>query len=101
MAEAKAVMQYQIRGYIKDDIGGDEQRIDSADTYFSKEGIRYVLLPVWLTSYKYNGKYYQIMINAFSGKVYGDRPYSTWKIVGAILLGIIILYIIGLFLGAG
>ncbi|MGJ1268267.1 hypothetical protein ACR78F_11520 [Sphingobacterium spiritivorum] len=101
MAEAKAVMQYQIRGYIKDDIGGDEQRIDSADTYFSKEGIRYVLLPVWLTSYKYNGKYYQIMINAFSGKVYGDRPYSTWKIVGAILLGIIILYIISLFLGAG
>ncbi|KAF5271791.1 hypothetical protein FQR65_LT17575 [Abscondita terminalis] len=87
MAEAKAVQCIIRSGLYK--------------RRYSKERIRYVLLPVWLTSYKYNGKYYQIMINAFSGKVYGDRPYSTWKIVGAILLGIIILYIIGLFLGAG
>lgn len=101
MTVAKSIMEHQIKGYIEGDIGGDEQRILSTRTTFSKEGIRYVLLPVWLTSYKYNGKPYQIIINAFSGKVYGGRPYSVWKIIGAILLGLMILYVIALFSGAG
>ena len=39
-------------------------------------------------AYKYNNKTYQVFINAASGEVQGERPYSMWKILFAVLLGV-------------
>ena len=51
-----------------------------------------MLLPVWISSYKYKGKIYQLIINGRSGNVRGDYPKSTAKIILAILLVCIIIY---------
>lgn len=77
-----------IRDKIRDDIGGDEQRIDTTDTDYNDKAIKYMMLPVWVSAYNYNGKIYQFTINASTGEVIGQRPLSAFKIALAILFAI-------------
>ncbi|MEO1592872.1 MAG: primosomal protein N' (replication factor Y) - superfamily II helicase [Cyanobacteria bacterium J06632_22] len=76
---AQKRMDASIRGLIKRDIGGDDQKIHKISTVYSQETFRYILLPVWLMSYRYQGETYQVMVNAQTGKVFGERPWSPWK----------------------
>lgn len=88
LAIAKKRMEPVIRTEICDDIGGDEQRIDDYDVEYNQLGLKYLLLPVWISAYRYNNKLYHFVVNACTGEVTGDRPYSWMKIVG-LILGII------------
>jgi LSD1 subclass zinc finger protein len=89
--EAKEVMAEAIRKTIRGDIGGDEQRINSVDTRYGKITFKHILLPVWLSAYRYRDKVYRILVNARTGEVCGERPYSAWKIAGAVVLGLAII----------
>jgi DNA-directed RNA polymerase subunit RPC12/RpoP len=83
-----------IHSTIRADIGGDEQQILSADTHYSAVTFKHMLLPVWIGAYKFQSKVYQVCVNARTGEVNGDRPYSAAKItlfVIALLIGILIL----------
>jgi hypothetical protein len=82
-----------IRDEIRGDIGGDEQRIDNYDVTYNALGLKYLLLPVWISAYRYNGKLYHFVVNACTGEVTGNRPYSWAKIAG-LVIGIIIAVII-------
>jgi len=44
--------------------------------------IRYaiVLLPVWISAFKYNNKIYRFLVNGSTGEVVGDSPYSKVKL---------------------
>lgn len=83
----KAVLQMEsdIRSAIRDDIGGDEQRINNTDTDYQNKAIKYLMLPVWVSAYKYNNKVYQFTVNASTGEVIGQRPLSAIKITLAVL----------------
>ena len=70
------------------DIGGDEQRVTSVQTRYFDLMFKLMLLPVWLAAYVYAGKTFQVMVNAHTGEVVGQRPYSVWKIAFAILIGL-------------
>jgi len=50
---------------------------------------------VWLAAYKYRGKTYRFVLNARMGRVEGERPYSTWKIAMAIVLGLCVAVAVG------
>jgi ribosomal protein S27E len=91
---AKGIMDDQIRCDVEQDIGGDEQRIHSIETSHSQITFKHILLPVWLSAYQYRGKRFQVVINAQTGEVLGDRPYSTVKIVLAVLGGLLLLGLI-------
>lgn len=96
---AKKIMDSEINKSIRKDIGGDEQQIDSKNVNISDITFKHILLPIWISSYRYNGKSYRFVVNGQNGKVRGDRPYSTIKIVGTIV-GILALLSI-LFFGLG
>jgi hypothetical protein len=76
------------------DIGGDEQRVLSVDTAYSNVGFRHLLLPVWIGAYRFQNKAYQVVVNASTGQVQGERPYSVIKIA---LLVIAILFALMIF----
>lgn len=76
------------------DIGGDTQRISNIDMDLSEETFKHVLLPVYVSAYRYNGKEYNFFINGETGALSGSRPYSFWKIFFAVLAGLIVLGII-------
>ncbi|MBT7165355.1 MAG: hypothetical protein HN904_21425 [Victivallales bacterium] len=82
---ACSVMDDAIRQSIEHDIGGDHQRIHSVRTRRQNLTFKHILLPIWLSAYRYQGKPYRFMINARTGEVQGERPWSVWKILGAVL----------------
>jgi len=83
--EAQEIMGPDIMESIRRDIGGDEQRISDTDVEYFNVGIKYALLPVWVSSFRYNNKIYQFIVNASTGEVKGKRPYSALKIILLIL----------------
>lgn len=98
LAIAKQRIDPAIRNAICHDIGGDEQQISSYDNEYHNTGLKYIMLPVWLNAYRYNGKVYQFVVNACTGEVVGERPWSKMKILLAILLGLAIIAAISIFL---
>lgn len=69
----------------------------SAD--FNEESWRYILLPVYLATYKYEDTAYQVMVNGQTGTVAGQKPVAWWKIwlaVAAMLAPGTLLGLIGL-----
>ena len=46
-------------------------------------------MPVWLLSYDYGSKAYQVLVNGYTGQIAGNRPYSAWKIFFAVLAAVI------------
>ena len=80
---------------VKRRIGGDTQQVHSVKSRYDSVTYKHLLLPVWLMGYRYNEKLYQVVINAATGEVQGDRPWSWIKItlasLGALgLIGLIV-----------
>ncbi len=88
-------MEGPIRATIRRDIGGDEQRIFTVHTQPFDITFKHLLLPVWVSAYTYRDTVYRVLINARTGEVRGDRPYSVWKIIGAVLLALLAAAVIG------
>ncbi|MFY9256740.1 MAG: hypothetical protein WAO83_25030 [Fuerstiella sp.] len=86
--EAKQRIDEAIQAETRQRIGGDTQRISSVDSRYEAATYKHLLLPVWLLAYQYGNKTYQVFINAASGEVQGERPYSPWKIAFAVLCGL-------------
>lgn len=70
-------------------IGGDTQSVSSVNSRYEAITYKHLLLPVWLLAYKFHNKTYQVFINAATGEVQGERPYSAWKIAFAVVMGLI------------
>ena len=78
-------MERGIRTTVCKDIGGDHQQITSLSTAYNDISFKHILLPIWLSAFRYNEKVYRFMINGRTGEVQGERPYSVIKIVLASL----------------
>lgn len=83
--QAKQKMVEPIRRTIKQDIGGDEQRVATMKSSYHAITFKHLLLPVWLNAYRYNQELYRFVVNARTGEVQGERPVSWWKVALAVL----------------
>jgi LSD1 subclass zinc finger protein len=95
---AKAEIDAQVRRLVERDIGGDHQRIHSVASRYSDVKFKHVLLPVWVSAYRYRDKAYRFIINGQTGEVSGESPKSWWKIAFltlAILIGLFVLLVLG------
>lgn len=88
--QARSKMDAVIARDVRFDIGGDRQRIHDIDTRLDRVTFKHVLLPVWLAAYKYRGQTYRFVVNARTGRVQGERPWSAWKIAAAVGLGVLL-----------
>ncbi|MFN0060652.1 MAG: hypothetical protein ACKVX7_19535 [Planctomycetota bacterium] len=87
---ARGQIDAAIRADVRARIGGDEQRIHAIQTHYDAVTYKLLLLPVWLLSYKFHAKLYQLLVNASTGEVQGQRPYSWIKITLTVLLSLAI-----------
>lgn len=83
--KARVIMGDKIEQLVRMDIGGDEQRVHNISTKHDNITFKHILLPIWLSAYRYNEKVYRFMINGRTGEVQGERPYSWIKITLAVL----------------
>jgi len=79
--QAQAFMKDKITDAVKRNIGGDEQRVHDLQIHHQGVTFKHLLLPVWVSSFRYNDKVFRVVVNARTGEVAGDRPYSGWKII--------------------
>jgi hypothetical protein len=89
-AEARQQMQRVIDRDCRADIGGDEQRVSDMDITYSETLFKLLLMPLWIATYLYGGKSWTVLVNANTGEVVGDRPWSVPKIVAAVLAGLVL-----------
>jgi len=87
-------MAVQINEDIRQDIGGDEQRIHGVQTRHDHITCKHILLPIYLAAYRVGDKSYRFVVNGRTGEVQGERPYSWIKITIAVLVAIAVLAII-------
>lgn len=92
---AKNRMEPVINDLIRRDIGGDQQRIHSKQTSYDQITFKHILLPIYLSSFRYKNKVYRFLINGQTGKVKGERPYSFWKIFFFVLGILAVIAVIG------
>lgn len=89
-------MEKEQRSKCSRDVPGDTQRFLSVTNRFHDETFKHVLLPIWISAYRFNGKVYRFLVNGQTGEVTGKAPWSFWKIflfilvIVAIIAGIII-----------
>ncbi len=69
---------------------GDHIRGAQLNTQYNKVDFQHVLLPIWLSSYLFNGKTYQFGINGQTGEVQGTYPLD-WVRVMLVVFGIALL----------
>ncbi len=84
--KAKSIMVETIRETVRKDIGGDTQQISTVNTSYYDTKFKHILLPIWLSAYRYNKKVYRFMINGRTGEVQGERPYSALKIAMLVIV---------------
>ncbi len=85
---AKLRFDEALEADVRSHIGGDTQRIHNIDTQYNAITYKHLLLPIWMMGYRYTEKVYQVVVNATTAEVQGDRPYSWVKITLAIMTGL-------------
>ena len=96
---ARERMEEVIRQDVKRDIGGDHQRISSLDTRHSDITFKHVLLPMWICSYRFRDKVFRFLVNARTGEVQGQRPWSWVKITLAALAAAVVIFLLYRYFG--
>lgn len=89
--QAKQIMANAIDSTVRRDIGGNHQRVLSVRTRYDNITFKHILLPLWISAYRYRENTYRFLVNARSGEVTGERPWSAIKIILAILAALAII----------
>ena len=96
--KAKISIKGKLRQHIEKDIrhdhNADRVRNVSLNVRYSDITYKYLLLPIWISTFKYNNQVYQFMVNGQTGKVAGKTPISIPKVILTVIAAIIIFMIL-------
>ena len=70
-------------------IPGDTHRNLRIHPQFSAQTFKHILLPVWLLTYTYGTRNFQVAVNGQTGKITGEYPISWVKVALVVLLALI------------
>lgn len=96
MVSIKNKLSNHISREIQNEHRADHVRNLSVSTEFDNITYKYLLLPIWISNFKYNDKVYQFMVNGQTGKVAGKTPLSIPKIIITVVAIIAIIVILSL-----
>jgi len=85
---AKEEMRDRAKHACHSDTGSSHVRNFRMAADFADERWRYVLLPVYLASYPFEGRTFQVMVNGQTGNVAGQKPVAwlrVWLVIAAML----------------
>ncbi|MDO4965567.1 MAG: hypothetical protein Q4E51_02575 [Lachnospiraceae bacterium] len=87
-------LQSMIGNKIMSEHNADTYRNVRVNTNFSNITYKYLMLPIWISSFTYKGKVYQFMVNGQTGKVGGKSPISALRVAIAVLIVIVFILLI-------
>jgi hypothetical protein len=89
-SHARERMNATIRDLCVSQIPGDTYRNLAINANFHDQTFKHILAPVWLLTYRFGVKTYQVVLNGVTGRISGSRPWSWIKITLLVMLGIAI-----------
>jgi hypothetical protein len=92
---AREEMEEQIERMCGSQVPGDTFRNLNVETDYSGQTFKHILVPIWLLTYNYGTRNFQVVINGFTGAIAGKYPKSWIKIL---LFVLSILAAVGVFL---
>lgn len=93
--QIRSTIESGISSKISSEHRADHTRNIHFNTQYANITYKYLMLPVWVSAFKFNGKTYQFMVNGQSGRVGGKYPVSPIRVAVAILIVIAIFALIG------
>lgn len=93
----KSKLNNAIASVIRSEHNADHVRNLNVNTTFTNVTFKYLLLPVWVSSFKYKDKVYKFMVNGQTGRVSGTAPVSVPKVILTILVIIAVIALIRFF----
>ena len=86
-------MHDRLEDLCADEVPGDTHRNLRIQPSYSNQTFKHLLLPIWLLTYTYHAKTFQVVANGYTGEVAGRYPKSFWKIAGVVLFALIVFLI--------
>jgi hypothetical protein len=87
-------MEAQVRQRCSAQVPGDTQRNLVVDAKYRGRTFKHVLVPVWLVSYTYGSRSFQVLANGHTGALAGERPWSWIKIALAVIAALVLAAIV-------
>jgi hypothetical protein len=85
---SKELMDEELRALCAAQVPGDTYRNLQVSAQYSNRTFKHVLLPIWLLTYTFGSRVFQVLVNGYTGTIAGRRPYSWIKITLAVLAGL-------------
>jgi hypothetical protein len=91
---SEEAMVSALNGMCAAQIPGDTYRNLRIHPTFSQRTFKHILVPVWLLTYSYGARVFQVVVNGYTGLIAGQYPKSPWKIALLVLLAIIVAIVV-------
>ena len=91
--QSRDAMHNQLLRLCAQQVPGDTQRNLKINPQYSGETFKHILVPIWLLTYTFGRRTFQVVANGYTGVIAGKYPKSAWKIffvVMAVLLAILL-----------
>ncbi len=75
-------------------VPGDTHRNLQVASDYQARTFKHILVPIWLVSYNYGAKSFQVVVNGHTGKIAGEHPLSWIKITLAIIAAIVLILLL-------
>jgi len=90
----KSRLEGLIESKIRDENNADSVKNLALNTTYQNITYKYLMLPIWISSFTYKGKVYQFMVNGQTGKVGGHSPISALRVALAVLIALAFIWLI-------
>ena len=83
--QAREEMEEQVESMCAREVPGDTHRNLQVETDYAGQTFKHILTPIWLLTYNYGPRNFQVVINGYTGAIAGKYPKSWIKITLAVL----------------
>ena len=91
---SEAQMTRKLHDMCAQQVPGDTYRNLEMQPVFSGRTFKHILVPIWLLTYQYANRPWQVVVNGYTGRMAGEYPKSPWKIALLVLIALIVVLVI-------
>jgi hypothetical protein len=86
--QARQEMEAEMYRLCGSRVPGDTHRNLQVHTRYSAQTFKHILAPIWLLTYHYGARLFQVVMNGYTGAIAGKYPKSWVKILLAVVAGL-------------
>ena len=90
-SQIRAKLEQHIRENVRARYKADRVKDVKLATSYDKITFKYLLAPIWISNFKFNGTIYNFVVNGQTGRIAGKSPVSALRVAIAIIIAIVVL----------